>query len=379
MSYKNAEDNRIRVLQVLDKCAMRGAPIHGVSRLLLTWWPAFNETGVDLTLCVLRGETGCDDFSKTGVFVEALNRSKMDPRTIFDLMKIVKRDEIQILHCHGYGASTFGRIAGLLSRTPVIVHEHMVEESIPFYQKFVDKLLSPFTAKGIAISNAVKTFMTGPRSISEKHIQVIYNCVPNECFNHYSNKQKDAITKKYGIPKEKNIVGIVGRLDPVKGHADFLMAVTDVIKVIPETCFVIAGEGEIREQLEQQASELGISGDVLFLGHCDNVLEIISLFDLLVICSHSEGFSLAMAEAMAQGKAVVATAVGGIPEIIENGKNGLLVPAKAPSELAKAITTILKDDELRERLGSVGFQECRKRFMVSGTVKSLRALYVDLL
>ena len=379
MTDKQTEDNPIRVLQVLDKCAMRGSPIHGVSRLLLTWWPAFNETNVELTLCVLRGETGCSDFSKAGVYVEDLNRSKMDPRTVFDLMKIIKRDAIQILHCHGYGAATFGRVAGLLSRTPVIVHEHMVDESIPLYQKLVDKMLSPFTAKGVAISNAVKIFMTGPRAISEKRMQVIYNCVPSEFFNHYSNEQKDAIAKNHGIPKEKNIVGIVGRLDPVKGHTDFLIAAAEVIKVLPETCFVIVGEGELREQLELLAGDLGIAGDVMFLGHCNKVLEIISLFDLLVACSHSEGFSLATAEAMAQGKAVVATAVGGIPEVVEHGKNGLLVPAKAPRELAEAITTVLKDGELRERFGEAGEQLCRERYMVSGTVKLLKALYVDLL
>lgn len=379
MTDKHTEGNRIRVLQVLDKCAMRGAPIHGVSRLLLTWWPAFNETDVDLTLCVLRGETGCSDFSKAGVYVEDLNRSKMDPRTVFDLMKIIKRDKIQILHCHGYGAATFGRVAGLLSRTPVIVHEHMVDESIPLYQKLADKILSPFTAKGVAISNAVKDFMTGPRAISEKRMQVIYNCVPNDYFSHFSNEQKAVLAKNYGIPREKNIVGIVGRLDPVKGHADFLIAAAEVIKLIPDTCFVIVGEGELREELERLAGNLGITEDVLFLGHCHKVVEIISLFDLLVACSHSEGFSLAIAEAMAQGKAVVATAVGGIPEVVEHGKNGLLVPLKSPDKLAEAIITVLKDDELREQLGENGLQLCRERFMVSASVKLLGTLYADLL
>lgn len=379
MTDKYIENNPIRVLQVVDKCAMRGAPIHGVSRLLLTWWPAFIDSEVVLSLCILRGETGCDDFTKAGIYVEDLNRSKMDPRTIFDLMKIIKRDKIQILHCHGYGATTFGRVAGLLSRTPVIVHEHMVDESIPWYQKLVDKVLSPFTAKGVAISIAVKTFMTGPRAISEKRMKVIYNCVPDEYFSHYSNEQKAAIAKKYGIPKEKNIVGIIGRLDPVKGHADFLIAAAEVLKVIPDTCFVIVGEGELREQLERLAGDLGIAGDVMFLGHSDKVVEIISLFDLLVASSYSEGFSLAIAEAMAQGKAVVATAVGGIPEVVEHGKNGILVPAKSPYELAGAITMVLKDDELRERLGCNGLQQCRKRFMVSGTAKLLQALYVELL
>ena len=125
------------------------------------------------------------------------------------------------------------------------------------------------------------------------------------------------------------------------------------------------------------AHELGITDNVLFLGHCENVLEIVSLFDLLVACSLSEGLSLAIVEAMAQGKAVVATAVGGIPEVITDGKTGLLVPANSPDKLAHAITVILKDEGLREQLGKAGEQRCRDRFLVTRAVEQLRTLYLE--
>ena len=132
----NKIPQKIRVLQVLDKCAIRGSPIHGVSRLLLTWWPAFRDTQIELSLCVLRGGYGtCDAFKNIGVVVQDISRSKIDPRTILDLLTIIKRDDIHILHCHGYGATTFGRIAGFLSKTPVIVHEHMIDDNIPLFQK----------------------------------------------------------------------------------------------------------------------------------------------------------------------------------------------------------------------------------------------------
>lgn len=379
MTEKNTEDNHIRVLQVLDKCAMRGAPIHGVSRLLLSWWPAFNETDVDLTLCVLRGETGCDAFTRSGVYVEDLNRGKMDPLTIFDLIKIIRRDRIQILHCHGYGATTFGRLAGLLTGRPVIVHEHMVDKRIPSYQKLVDKLLSRFTAKGVAVSKAVKVFMTGPRSIPEQRMQVIYNCVPAEYCEPLSAEQKQVVAKQYGIPEEKMIVGIVGRLDPVKGHADFLLAVKQVLKAVPETCFVIVGEGELRTELEKYAQQLGIQNDVLFLGHCENIKEIVSLFDLLASSSLSEGLPLNILEAMAQGKPVVATSVGGIPEVIEEGKNGFLVPVNSPDKLADKIIKLLCDDKLRHQLGVNALKHCQQSFLAPVSVSKLVKLYNELL
>jgi len=158
----NKTNNKIRVLQVMDKCAIRGSPIHGVSRLLLTWWPEFQHGDTELSLCVLRGEGGCTVFSKAGIAVEDLNRGKLDPRTVIDLVKIIKRDQIDILHCHGYGATNFGRVAGLLTNTPVIVHEHMVDSQIPVYQKFADLMLSPFTSKGIAISATAKYLLSHP-------------------------------------------------------------------------------------------------------------------------------------------------------------------------------------------------------------------------
>lgn len=379
MTEKNTEDNHIRVLQVLDKCAMRGAPIHGVSRLLLSWWPVFNETDVDLTLCVLRGAVGCSAFTKSGVNVEDLNRGKMNPLTVFDLIRIIRRDRIQILHCHGYGATTFGRIAGLLSGKPVIVHEHMVDVTIPSYQKVVDKLLSRFTAKGVAVSKAVKAFMAGPRSIPEYRMQVIYNCVPAEYCELFSDKQKDAVAERYGIPEEKMIVGIVGRLDPVKGHTDFLMAAEQVLKAVPQTCFVIVGEGELRAELEEYALQLGIQNDVLFLGHCENIKEIVSLFDLLASSSLSEGLPLNILEAMAQGKPVVATSVGGIPEVVQEGKNGFLVPAKSPDKLADRMITLLDNDKLRHELGVNALKHCQQSFLAPVSVSKLVKLYNELL
>ena len=150
---------QIRILQVVDKCAMRGATIHGMARLLITWWPAFHGTDFLFSFCVLRGrEGGLSEFRAIGVDVIDLNRHKVDPRTILDLARIIRRDNIQIIHCHGYGSSTFGRIAAKICGISVIVHEHMIDENIPIYQKVADFLTSPLTTKGIAVSNAVADF-----------------------------------------------------------------------------------------------------------------------------------------------------------------------------------------------------------------------------
>jgi len=375
----NDSNTCVRVLQVIDKCGIRGAPIHGVSRLLLTWWPAFEETDIDMSLCVLRGSDGtCTDFENAGVVVQDLSRSKMDPRTVLDLFKIIKRDHIQVLHCHGYGATTFGRIAGVLARIPVVVHEHMIDADIPSYQKFADWMLSPLTARGIAVSAAVQDFMTGPRSVPGRKMEIVYNSIPAEFCRTYTQEQKQAIAREYHIPLDGPVIGIVGRLDAVKGHTDFLVAASRISRIAPDVHYVIAGEGVLRQALEEQAGSLGISERVIFLGHCANILDIISLFDLMVISSYSEGLPLSALEAMALGKPIVATSVGGIPEIIDDGKSGILVPPGDPETLSRAIESLLFDDELKTSLGLNALQQCRERFLIRRTVEQLGDVYHEL-
>lgn len=372
-------EKKIRVLHILDKCAIRGSPIHGVTRLLLGWMPEFKKTDIVLSVCVLRTEEGCNGFSQLGTSLDVLNRGKLDPRTILDLVNIIKRDKIQILHCHGYGAATFGRVASFITRKPVIIHEHMIDAGIPLHQKIADKILSPLTSKGVAISKAVKTFMVEARSIPERSMQVIYNSIPADYCNRYTDEQKIDNARKYNIPQNKALVGIVGRLDPLKDHATFLLAARKILKAVPETCFIVVGSGELKLELEEYALQLGIQNDVLFLGHCENVMEIISLFDVHTSSSLSEGLGLTIQEAMAQGKPVVATSVGGIPEIISDGENGFLVPAKSADKLADKIIKLLYDDQLRHELGENALKHCQKFFLAPASVDKLIKLYNELL
>jgi len=176
--YMN-EISRINVLQVMDKFAIRGSPTHGAARLLINWWPAFENTIVNMSLCVLRAsEGGGDSFHEQGIDFIDLARGRFDIRTVFDLISLVRKRNIHILHCHGYGATTFGRLAGLLAGRPVIVHEHMIDNSIPFYLRLTDRLLAPITAVGIAVSMAVYHFMNEGRSLPVKKMRLVYNAIP---------------------------------------------------------------------------------------------------------------------------------------------------------------------------------------------------------
>lgn len=372
-------DEEINVLQVLDHCAVRGSPIHGVTRLLLSWVSGFRKTDIEISLCILRTDAGTQGFHRLGVPIDVLNRGKFDPRTITDLYRIIKRDNIQVLHCHGYGASFFGRIVGIITDCPVVLHEHMVDPDIPFYQKVADKILSPLTTRGIAVSHAVKEFMTGVRHIPEDKAFVIHNTVSSDFCNTYTEEEKNEYVKKYNIPRNKRLVGILGRLDPLKAHTDFLLAAKKILKVVPDAYFIIVGEGELRAELEDYAGQLGIQNEVSFLGFCENVKEVLCLIELLASSSLTEGLPLNLLEAMAQGKPVVATSVGGVPEVIVEGKTGFMVPVRSPDKLAEKIVTLLQDDDLRNRFGENSLNHCKRHFLTPASVGRLAKLYQEIL
>lgn len=371
-------EEKINVLQVLDHCAVRGSPIHGVTRLLLSWVSEFRKTNIELSLCVLRTDAGTQGFYHLDAPIDVLNRGKVDPRTIIDLYRIIKRDNIQVLHCHGYGASVFGRIVGIITGCPVVLHEHMVDPDIPFYQKIADKILSSLTTRGIAVSHAVKTFMTDVRHIPEDKVFVLHNTVSSDFCNTYTEEQKNEYVKKYNIPGNKRLVGILGRLDPLKAHTDFLLAAKEVLKVVPNAYFVIVGEGELRGELEDYASQLGIQNDVSFLGFCENVKEVLCLIELLASSSLTEGLPLNFLEAMAQSKPVVATSVGGVPEVIVEGETGFMVPVRSPDKLADKIVILLQDDELRNRMGENSLNHCKRHFLTPASVDRLAKLYQEI-
>ena len=272
-----------------------------------------------------------------------------------------------------------GRIAGFLTKTPVLVHEHMIDANLPLYLRVIDRLLAPCTRRGIAISKAVKQAMIDYRSINGDIIDTVYNSVPEEWCTKTSNNIKDSVYAKYHIPEDVDLIGIVGRLDPIKGHEDFLVAASLILKKHPHVHFLIVGEGELKETLQSQVKSLGIAQQVMFLGHSNEVLNIISICNILVCASHCEGLSLAIEEAMAQGKPVVATAVGGVPELITNRETGMLVPAKNPGKLAEVIVQLLENKKLQKELGQNALQRIKENFLVQHSIDELSRIYQEVL
>jgi len=379
MSYDN-QDAKTHVLHVFDKIGMKGAPIHGGTSMLMTWWPEFNNSNYELSLCVFRARSeGSDILEEKGIYADYIDKSKFDPRILLNLICLIKKNNIQLLHCHGYSSTNFGRVAGLICKIPVVLHEHMVDQGVPWYQKIADKFLSNAFSSGIAVSKAVNDFMCNGRSMKSNKVKVIYNGIPKSYTKEISHEEKEQVFTQHDIPTNMKLVGIVGRLNSVKGHADFLEAAKIVLEKNPKTCFLIVGEGELRQELVNKARDLQIDKYVFFLGHCDDVLKIISILDVLAVCSHSEGFPMTVLEGMVMGKAIVATSVGGIPEMLDDKKTALLVTPRAPGEASEAISKLLTDNSLAMSLGKQAYLKLNEDFLVSHTVRKIQNIYSELL
>jgi len=319
-----------------------------------------------------------DLFISQGIKIRYLGKTKFSPSTFMTLRKIIKEEKIDILHLHQYGSSNFGRLVGFIAGIPVIIHSHDTDPNYPLYQRIADLILARFTDRVIAVSESAKESTIKKRSIREDKVIVMHNAIPLEEFQELTPEQKKEERRRLGINQDYKIVGTVTRLREEKGNKYFLYAAAEVLKVFPKTVFLIVGDGPLREELQNLSKKLNIAENVIFYGFSRNIQRFHSIFDIKVIASVNEGFPLALLEAMAMGKAIVATDVGGPKEILKDGETGLLVPAKDSGALAQKIIYLLGNNQELERLARNAKKESEK-YDIDLYVRKLEREYEGLL
>jgi glycosyltransferase involved in cell wall biosynthesis len=303
-----------------------------------------------------------------------LGQKKFDPRTLIDFVKIIREKEIHILHLHQYASSNFGRLAGKITGIPSILHAHGPDWHYPWYQWIADRLLAGQMDCVLAVSNAVREECVRNRAISREKIVVITNGIPLDCLKPLSRDRRQTMRGDWNIPLDSRIVGTITRLHQEKGNHYLLEAAAEVLKVFPGCYFLIVGDGPLSRELKQHALSLGVGQHVIFTGFQKDVGGMLSLFDIMVIASISEGFPQALLEAMVMGKAVVATEVGGIGEILRHGEAGFLVPPRDPQALAGGIIHLLANECDRARLADKAQEESRK-YSLDTHLKILEGIY----
>jgi len=370
---------RLNVLQVCDHLGWEGSRMHGVKRLFSWMIPRFDRERYNVSLVSLRKKDLSEEtLESMGVDIEYLHKGKFDPATLTALLKVIDRRQIDILHLHGYGATTFGRIAGKMRGLPTILHEHANLTDTPWFQKIADRMLASSTDIAIAVSKSTADFVINARLVPPERVKVVYLGVPLEEFSRPRTVQEMAEARhELGATPDEFIVGTITRLHDSKGNEYLVEAAKAVLQRRPKTRFYLFGEGPLRPALEAQAKALGIADRFVFGGFTRDVAATLSAFDLSVFPSLWEGTPLTVFESLAMGKAIVATDADGLVDVLTHDRDALIVPKRNAAALASGIVTLLDSPELRSRL-SVQARMTGRQYDILAFVKKMERLY-DLL
>jgi glycosyltransferase involved in cell wall biosynthesis len=240
-----------------------------------------------------------------------------------------------------------------------------------------ENCLARFADWAVANSQAGKEYLVA-RGVRPSRVKVIYNGIDTGRLT-CDNGEVKAARQRLNLPAGSKVVGMIARMFNVKRHDAFLRAAEIINRLLPETVFVLLGDGPKRQSLESMSQELGLASKVIFLGEQQNVLPYLANFDVFTLYSETEGLSLSICEAMALGKPVVATDVGGNRELVEDGKTGFLVPLGDTGAFAEAIIGLLKDPEMVQSMGQQAREKVAGQLGLERYVSEYQNLYDETL
>lgn len=315
--------------------------------------------------------------------IELNKKSGNDLFIPFKIGKIIKEEKVDIVHSRGWPTLVEGFLGAKLNRKPFIFgfHGKTYEEATESLKKrriLAQKLLIKFTKKVIILSPSLKESYLKELNIKDNsNFCVIRNGVDIERFNLSIDKNKKR--EELSIKPEDYLIGTVGRIDQVKDHSTLLKGFAMLIKEIPNLKLCIIGDGPYKNVILEESKKLGIKEKVIFLGMREDIPELLKIIDLYVQTSIYEGISNTLLEAIASKVPVIATNVGGTPDIIIDNQTGLLIPPKEPYKIKEAVLKLYNNYELRNKFVEAGFKKIEEEFSINSMIKNYEKLYIDLL
>jgi glycosyltransferase involved in cell wall biosynthesis len=370
---------RLNIVHVCDHLGWEGSRMHGVKRLFAWMIPRFDRTRFNVSLISLRRKDLSEDtLEQFGIDVTYMGRHKFDPATFPALLKVLRAKRADVLHMHGYGATTFGRLCAWRMGIPSILHEHANHGDTPWFQKAADRLLAPHTDLAIAVSASTAEFTIRARLMPAERTRTVYLGAPlDEFARTRSPREIGEARAALGIAPDTIAVGTVTRLMPAKGNEFLVGAVPAIVKRHPRARVFIAGEGELQAALQEQARGLGLGDRLVFLGFQRDVAAVLSALDVLVFPSLWEGTPLTVFEALAMGKPIVATDADGLMDVLTDQQDALVVPKRDSPRIAAAVDTLIEQPELAARL-SAGARLTGAHYDIQTFVRKMEQLYVFL-
>jgi glycosyltransferase involved in cell wall biosynthesis len=302
-----------------------------------------------------------------------------NPFALWRLTRLLARERVTILQTHGARANFYGRIAGRLAGVPVTistVHNSLKDYEVSpptrwFYATALRLTLS-LVDRIICVSDSIRRDLIDECPAAAVKAQAVHNGVDPAIFPAQPDRQK--VRRELGVTQGPVLVTIA-RLTEAKGHRYLLSALPDLLRTWPQLCCLFVGEGELCESLQRMAVDLGVEQACRFMGVREDIADILAAADMFVLPSLSEGFPFVLLEALAMGLPVVSSRVNGVPELIEDRKTGLLVPARDSRALAAAIREMLNDPAAALRMGAVGRAMVQERFTADRMVANTTAIF----
>jgi glycosyltransferase involved in cell wall biosynthesis len=318
------------------------------------------------------------EFEAIGVPVHVLSKARgLDFGAWRRLGRLIRSERYDLIHSHSFSPSFWIRLARALGGgPPVVVTEHTIASGRRPHLRWLDRLLLPQTERLIAVSEAVRDSFYALERTPPAKLEVIYNGVDEESLRvEDPSAERAGVALEFGLDPADILLVTVGRFEEPKGHDVLLQAAPAILAAHPRSRFLLVGDGSLRAPLAQLAERLGLGERVVFTGFRGDARRFLAIADLCVVPSRREGLSLAVLEAMALARPIVATRVGGNPDAIEDGRSGVLVPPSDAGALSDAIGALLSDAERRAALGAGAAARFLERYTARGMVARIEDLY----
>lgn len=362
---------RLRVVHVFVTLNLGGAERH-----LLTVLRHIDKERFDpLVLCLAnRGELA-DEVERLNIPMTSLELNSHRlwmPWNQFRIAKWFKENQVHVVHTHMFHSNCYGRLAALLANVPVrIISVHSIKDAERKEKRWLMRWLERFTNRTLAVSDAVKQSLV-TSGYDQRKIKVILHGVEIPPF--VSIEAGKSVRAELGLTESCRVISMVARMIPLKRHIDLLQALQAMSQEFADVRLMFIGDGPQRVRLEEKAHGLGLAGRVLFLGKRNDVERLLPASDITVLCSEHEALPVSLLESMAAGLPIVATCVGGIPEIVTQ-ENGILYPPGDVTALRIALESLLIDPDRRRQLGAKGKQQVAQYFSAAKMTSEIEQCY----
>lgn len=380
-------DRRIRVVRVIARLNIGGPAIHATllherldpARFASTLVSGSEEAGEGNYLALHGRATHLETLPDLGREIRPLR----DVATLARLTAMIRRLQPHVVHTHTAKAGAVGRAAAMLAGVPVIVHTYHGHVLRGYFSpaktavyRAIERGLARRTDRLLAVTPRVRDELLAlgvGTAAQYRAVPLGFDLAPLLV----AERRRGELRAELGLG-EAPLVGIVARLVPIKAHEVFLAAAARVSQQKPAVRFLVIGDGERRQALEAQAATLGLGGVVRFLGWRADIDRLYADIDVVALTSRNEGSPVALIEAMAAGRPVVSTEVGGVADVVEHGVSGLLAPMDDAAALAGHILALLAAPDLRERMGRHGRIRVAATYGADRLVSDIESLYEEL-